>query len=61
MADPLSITASLIAVVQISGTIISFCYEYSQGIKDAPRDVKRILQEVRSTRDTSERVLSMID
>ncbi|KAF4549045.1 Ankyrin repeat-containing protein 10 [Elsinoe fawcettii] len=61
MGEPLSVTASLIAIVQVSGSVISLCYHYSHGVKDAPRDVKRTLNEVRSTRDITERILQMID
>src|SRR5271170_8077387 len=61
MADPLSITASLIAVAQISGSIISLCYDYRRGIKDAQKDVARILQETQSLRNVIEQLLQLLD
>ena len=61
MADPLSITASLIAVAQISGSIISLCYDYRRGIQDAHKDVVRILREVQFLRNVIEQLLQLLD
>jgi hypothetical protein len=61
MTDPLSITASLIAVAQISGSIISLCYDYRRGIKSARKDVSKILQEVQSLRNVIEQLLQLLD
>jgi hypothetical protein len=44
MADPLSISASIIAVIQLSGTVI----EYLNGVKAASEDRQRLLNEVAS-------------
>jgi hypothetical protein len=44
MADPLSISASIIAVIQLSGTVI----EYLNGVKAASEDRQRLLNEVTS-------------
>jgi hypothetical protein len=44
MADPLSISASIIAVIQLSGTVI----EYLNGVKAASEDRRRLLDEVAS-------------
>lgn len=61
MADPLSILASIIAIVQISGKVISICYDYRSGVKKAPRDLARITDEVISLRDVLERLIRIID
>jgi hypothetical protein len=45
MTDGLSVAASVIAVVQITGTVIT----YLEAVKDAPKERKRILEEVTST------------
>jgi len=42
MGDPLSVTASVIAVLQVVGTVVS----YLKAIKDGPEHRKRILSEV---------------
>ena len=49
--DPLSVTASIIAVIQISGTVISICYDYRNAVKDAAKEVARIIDEVKSLQD----------
>jgi len=47
MADPLSVTASIIAVIQLAGKITSICSEYLYKVKEAPKEIKSILHEVR--------------
>lgn len=61
MADPLSLVASLIAVVQISGSVISCCYEYRKGVKNAPKDLLRVTNEVAGLRNIVERLVALID
>jgi ankyrin repeat protein len=61
MAEPLGIAASLIAVAQISGSIISLCYDYRRGIQGAHKDVARIIQEVQSLRNVIEQLLQLLD
>jgi len=46
--DPLSVTASVIALLQLSGQIISACITYTSSIKDAPRDLRTIAVEIQS-------------
>src|ERR1700734_2800972 len=61
MAEPLGIAASLIAVAQISGSIISLCYDYRRGIQGAHKEVARIIQEVQSLRNVIEQLLQLLD
>lgn len=44
--EPLSITASVVAIIQISTKIISICSDYVRDVKDAPSDLQKILFEV---------------
>ena len=44
--EPLGITASVIAVIQISTKIISICSDYVRDVKDAPSDLQKIMFEV---------------
>lgn len=44
--DPLSITASVVAIIQISTKIISICSAYIRDVKDAPSDLQKIMFEV---------------
>lgn len=61
MAEPMSLVASLIAVVQISGSVISCCYEYRKGVKNAPKDVLRMINEIAGLRNLVERLVTLID
>jgi hypothetical protein len=45
MGDPLSVTASIIAVLQLAGTVVG----YLNDAKDAGGDRKRILDEITAT------------
>ncbi|KAL8830056.1 MAG: hypothetical protein Q9191_001649 [Dirinaria sp. TL-2023a] len=59
--DPLSVVGAFIAVLQISGTIISHCYDYRKGLRSAPRDLARVLDEVSDLRNVVERLIRLID
>lgn len=61
MADPLSLIASLIAIAQISGEIVSLCYNYRSGIKGADASVARLISEVKSVRDMIENLIKLVD
>lgn len=59
--DPLSGLASLIAVIQLTGAIASICYDYRSGVKNAPKDVLDIINEVDSLRDVLKSLESVIE
>jgi len=59
--DPLSITGTLIAVLQISGTVISALYEYRNGVKSASTDAARIITELNSLRSILESLLQAVE
>jgi hypothetical protein len=44
MADPISISASIVTLLQLSATVI----KYLSGVKDAPNDRTRLMSEVGS-------------
>ena len=48
MGDPLSTVLGIIAVIQISGTVLSACYRYAVLSKNAPQDVQYVINEVGS-------------
>lgn len=60
MADPLSTTASLIAVGQLIGSIISCCYNYQQSLKSARKEASRVLLETQTLRNVIERLLDQV-
>lgn len=59
--DPLSITASLIAVLQISGALISTLYEYRASVKSASADAARIISELNGLRGVLESLLQAVE
>lgn len=60
MADPLSITASLIAVGQVVGSIIVSCYNYQERTRNAGKSASRILLETRALRHVTESLLANV-
>jgi hypothetical protein len=44
--DPLSLTASITAVVTLATQVITSCYQYSSAVADAKNDAQRLAQEV---------------
>ena len=51
MGDPLSTATSIIAVIQISGTVLSACYHYAVQLKNAPEDIQWVINEVGSLKE----------
>jgi hypothetical protein len=48
--DPLSITASIIAVLQAANAVISVCYDYRSALKETPWALTKVADEVKSLR-----------
>lgn len=61
MADPLSIIASSIAVIQAADAIISFCKGYVEAVQDAPSDVRRVLLEVTTLKSIFEQLKYFVE
>lgn len=59
MSDPLSITASIIAVIQLTGTVAHLCYQYGNAVKGAGKDAARIANEVEDLRGVLRQLLSI--
>lgn len=58
--DPLSITASIIAVTQLAGKIVSVCAKYVRNVKDAPNDLRIIMIEVGSVKGIAEALQHLV-
>jgi len=52
--DPLSITASIIAVLQATSAVVSICYDYKSAIEGSSWELLKIIDEVRSLRNVLE-------
>ncbi|KAK0123929.1 hypothetical protein ONS95_008919 [Cadophora gregata] len=59
--DPFSITGTLIAVLQVTTTVISICYDYRQGVASASREVLQVSSALNSLRDVLESLLALIE
>jgi hypothetical protein len=61
MADPLTITGTLIAVLQVTSAVISVCYDYRQGVTSASREVIQFSDQLNALKDVLEALLSLIE
>jgi len=52
--DPLSITLSIIAVLQAANAVISVCYDYSCAMKNSSWELPRVIEEVKDLRNVLE-------
>jgi hypothetical protein len=57
MVDPLSISASIIAVLQATNSVVSLCYDFRAALKNTPWSLSRIIEEVKDLR----RILEILD
>jgi hypothetical protein len=59
--EPLSATASAIAILQISGAIITICYDYRTRIKDAKKEASRIINGLNSLRHVIDFLFALLE
>ena len=59
--DPLSITAGIIAVIQLTGSVISAVYNHRQDVKNAPEGAAKIIKDLTGLSQILERLLQMIE
>jgi hypothetical protein len=52
--DPLSLTASIIAVLQATSAVVSVCYDYSSALKGSSWELLKVIDEVRDLRNILE-------
>ena len=57
--DPLSITASVVAVLQATSAVISVCYDYTAALKNAPWELTELSDELKSLRDVLENLAQL--
>ncbi|KAH9207543.1 hypothetical protein DL95DRAFT_395946, partial [Leptodontidium sp. 2 PMI_412] len=50
--DPLSLTAGVIAVVQVAQAILLACYRIRSQVKDADDDIARIITDIEGLEST---------
>lgn len=59
--DPLSVTSSIIAIISISGTIVSICYGYIGKAKSARKDIIRVINSICGLKGILEQLKALID
>lgn len=56
MAEALGVAASVITVIQITGTVLSVCYDYKAAASGAPGQLSRLIGELESLRSVLQRL-----
>jgi len=59
--DPLSISASIIAILQATNTVISVCYDFRAATKKTPWSLTRVIGEIKDLRNVLETLESLAD
>jgi hypothetical protein len=59
--DPLSVTASVIAIIQAINKTISVCLSFRAALKEAPSGLTQVIDETRGLRDILEALQRTID
>jgi hypothetical protein len=52
--DPLSFTASILAVLQVTSKVVSICYDYRAAARDSSWELPRVIEEVKSLQNVLE-------
>lgn len=60
MAEGLALAASIIAVVQISGTVISLCNSYQSAVKKASKEILQLSDGVSSLKDVLDELAKLL-
>lgn len=61
MVNPLNITANIIAVLQITSKVIFIYYDYRCGLKNIPKGLQKLTDDIVSLRDVLERLMKVVD
>lgn len=59
--DPLSLTASIITVIQLTGSVVSAIYNYRKSVNSAPEDAAKIIQDLTGLSQILEELLQIIE
>ncbi|KAH7202847.1 hypothetical protein BKA60DRAFT_499219, partial [Fusarium oxysporum] len=60
MAEALGVSASVIAVVELSAKVFSLCLQYSREVKNAKDDIERLREEIATFQATTEELQTLI-
>src|SRR4051812_42084734 len=59
--DPLSVSASIIAVLQATSTVISVCYDFRSALKNAPWGLIKVIDEAKELRHVLEMLIMLAE
>lgn len=60
MVDVVGTAAAIIAVIQVSYSTISACWDYGVGVKNAPKDADKVRHAVQDLRTVLESLLDLV-
>lgn len=52
--DPLSVSASIITLIQVTNEVVAFCFNYAAAAKGTPWALSRLIDELKSLRNVLE-------
>ena len=61
MIEPIGLVGTLIGIVQVCGRLVSVCYDYRMGVRNAPQDISRILDEVTSVGSIAQQLVKAVE
>ncbi|KAL4884609.1 hypothetical protein BJY04DRAFT_215071 [Aspergillus karnatakaensis] len=61
MVEPIGLIGTLVAIVQLSGKVVSICCAYRMGVRDAPQEISRILDEVTSVGSVAQQLVKIAE
>ncbi|KAI0192760.1 hypothetical protein EV127DRAFT_386433, partial [Xylaria flabelliformis] len=61
MAEPFGVTASALAVAELSAKVISQCLQYSRAVKHAKDDVERVTEQVTNWKTVAKKLQDLLD
>lgn len=61
MADPLSITAGIVAVLQATNKVLEICYNFKAALRNGPWGLSQTIEEVRDLRAVLEQLDALAD
>ncbi|RAK89848.1 hypothetical protein BO79DRAFT_263513, partial [Aspergillus costaricaensis CBS 115574] len=61
MVELIGLVGTLIGIVQVCGKLVSVCYDYRMGVRDAPQAISRIVDEVASVGYIAQQLVKAIE
>ncbi|KAI9878600.1 MAG: hypothetical protein M1830_000460 [Pleopsidium flavum] len=59
--DPLSVTASIVTILQLSAAVLSICYKFRKSVKGASGEAAKITKDLKALQDILEQLLELAE